>query len=260
MEPAPVVETFLPRWTTTGSDKFIPGFVAFFTNPRIYLEGLKVGWYNGVAVNDLPAASLRVENLVKLFGTRRVLRGISFEASGGEVVVVTGSNGSGKSTLLRIVAGLLRPSRGQVALALGGEELAPEARRRAVGYAAPDLALYPELTGAENLSFFSRVRGLPLGTDALQGRLDAVGLGGRGGDLVGAYSSGMRQRLRLAFALLATPAVLLLDEPSLALDAAGVALVGEIVRARRARGGLTLLATNDPREAGLGDRALALGG
>lgn len=133
-------------------------------------------------------------------------------------------------------------------------------RRRRVGYASPDLALYPELTGIENLRFFAAVRGGRLSREEAERRMDAVGLAGRGGDPVGAFSSGMRQRLRLAFALLNAPPVLLLDEPSLALDASGADLVAGIVAAQRAAGGLTLLATNDRNEASLGDRTLALGG
>ncbi len=203
--------------------------------------------------------ALELENIGKSYGGRRALLRISLAAAGGEVVTVTGPNGSGKSTLLKIVAGLLRPSRGEVRLTIDGRALLPPARRRAVGYAAPDLALYPELTGHENLAFFAAVRGRRLGTAESEQRLADVGLGGRGGDPVGAYSSGMRQRLRLAFALLGDPGVLLLDEPSATLDEGGVAVVAGIVAAHKTAGGLTLLATNDPREAGLGERSLVLG-
>ena len=191
---------------------------------------------------------------------RRVLRGVSLAVGPGEVVSVTGRNGSGKSTLLKLIAGLLRPSQGEVSLQIGAnaKPLDAAGRRQAVGYAAPDLALYDELTGRENLLFFARVRGRRL-PDA-ERRLADVGLAGRGNDLVCAYSSGMRQRLRLAFALLADPPVLLLDEPSLALDEAGVALVAQTVARHKAARGVTLLATNDAGEAALGDRALVLDG
>ena len=207
-----------------------------------------------------PEASLILDNIGKSYGRRRVLHRIFLSAQPGEVVVVIGANGSGKSTLLKIVAGLVRPSQGDVRLSVAGASLGSSARRRAVGYAAPDLALYPELSGQENLQFFAAVRGMPLSLSEVDQRLADVGLGGRGNDFVGTYSSGMRQRLRLAFALLGNPAVLLLDEPSLALDESGVALVAGIVAAHRAAGGLTLLATNDERERALGERGIALGG
>lgn len=199
-----------------------------------------------------------VDQVAKAYGARRVLRDFSLTAHGGEVVAITGANGSGKSTLLRIVAGLLRPARGTITLRVGAESFAEVGdRRRRVGYASPDLALYPELTGRENLHFFAVMRGRD-SAEACDTDLRAVGLADRGGDRVSAYSSGMRQRLRLAFARGANAPILLLDEPSLALDSEGVTLVGEMVVEQRARGGVTLLATNDARESALGDRVVAL--
>ena len=211
-------------------------------------------------MKSTPKVALSLENLGKAYGQRRVLAGIFLTATGGDVVTVTGPNGSGKSTLLKIVAGLLRTSRGEVRLRIEGRALDLPERRRAVGYAAPDLALYPDLTGRENLAFFTAVRGRRLPSSEGERRLADVGLAGRGDDFVGAYSSGMRQRLRLAFALLGDPQVLLLDEPSATLDEGGVAMVADIVAAQKAAGGVTLLATNDPREARLGERSLVLGG
>lgn len=211
-------------------------------------------------MKSLPPVVLSLQSVGKSYGGRRVLLDISLTARSGDVVTVTGPNGSGKSTLLKIVAGLLRPSRGTVALTQEDIPLDVAARRRSVGYASPDLALYGEMTGRENLNFFARVRGLRLSASEAEVRLAAVGLAARGDDLVGAYSSGMRQRLRLAFARLADPGVLLLDEPSLALDETGTRLVEEIITAHRLSGGLTLLATNDGREAALGNHDVALGG
>jgi heme ABC exporter ATP-binding subunit CcmA len=204
--------------------------------------------------------SLTVTGVRKSYGARRVLHEVSFSVVPGEVVAITGANGSGKSTLLKVVAGLLRPSKGEIILTVDGKSShEPADRRRAVGYAAPDLSLYPELTGRENLRFFDRVRGIAAPEDDYEELLRSVGLSGRGDDPVGAYSSGMRQRMRLAFATMSAPPLLLLDEPSLALDEKGVALVGEMIATQRARGGVTLLATNDAREVALGDRAFGLG-
>ena len=207
-----------------------------------------------------PNLALRLAGVGKTYGGRRVLHNLDLTAEGGEIVAVTGANGSGKSSLLKIVAGLLRPSRGEVTLHIGAETRTDGAARRAsVGYAGPDLALYPELTGRENLEFFDRVAGRARGANDYDTLLTTVGLRGRGDDPVAAYSSGMRQRLRLAWASLPHAPLLLLDEPGLALDESGVALVGQMVAAQAARGGITLLATNDPREAALGGRAVALG-
>lgn len=202
---------------------------------------------------------LHLAHISKRYGARRAVRDVSLDACGGEVLVIEGPNGSGKSTLLRMVAGLLRPSAGTVTLHVGGVSLDPSERRRSVGYAAPDLSLYVELTGRENLNFFAAVRSMPLSLEQSSRMLGAVGLDGRGDECVSAYSSGMRQRLRLAFALLHAPRVLLLDEPSAMLDEAGAEMVRTLVAGHAAAGGLTLLATNDPREKTFGERCLVLG-
>ena len=121
-------------------------------------------------------------------------------------------------------------------------------RRRNIGYVAPDLTLYRELTGAENLQFFGELAGVRLTRENLIEMLTEVGLRGRGHDLVGAYSSGMRQRLKYAFALIRRPKALLLDEPTANLDVDGIAMVERIIDQHRMDGGLTIIATNEPRE------------
>jgi ABC-type multidrug transport system ATPase subunit len=194
--------------------------------------------------------SIQATDLRKSFGARRVLKDVSFSVQGREILVVRGPNGVGKSTLVKIVAGLMRPSRGTVTRS--------PVSLSAIGYATPDLHLAPELTGAEHLHFFATLKGITLTTKDSDHALERVGLGGRGGDQVSAYSSGMKQRLRLAFATLGEPPILILDEPNLALDTSGVAITREIILAHRERGGLVLLATNDPEEATLGTRELHL--
>lgn len=206
----------------------------------------------------MPVA-LAVDSLTKRYGSRRVVKSLSFTATGGEIVTVAGPNGSGKSTLLRMIAGLIRPGSGSISLTIDECDCgAPADRRRAVGFASPDIAFYPELTGAENLAFFAAVRGMD-STREIAVLLERVGLGKRGGDPVGVYSSGMRQRLRLALAMQHAPRVVLLDEPGLALDAGGVAVLGELVAEQRRLGNLVVLATNDPAEAAWGDRTVVLG-
>ena len=202
-----------------------------------------------------PDLSIRLEQVGHRFGTRKVFSGINLEVAAGQVCTVTGPNGSGKSTLLRIVAGLLAASEGTVSVTVSGLIRSAAARRDFLGYVSPDLTLYRELTAAENLQFFARLRGITLTRDDLIERLTQVGLRGRGRDLVGTYSSGMRQRLKYAFALLANPPILLLDEPTANLDVSGIAIVETIVAAQRRRvgGGLTIIATNEPRELEWGD-------
>lgn len=198
---------------------------------------------------------IRLEQVGHRFGTRRVLREIDFEVGAGQVCTITGRNGSGKSTLLRIVAGLLAASEGSLSVVVQGQARSVRDSRHFIGYVSPDLTLYKELTAAENLQFFARLRGMTLTREDLIERLTQVGLRGRGRDLVGTYSSGMRQRLKYAFALLGDPPILLLDEPTANLDVSGIAIVETLVAAHRNRvgGGLTILATNEPRELEWGD-------
>ena len=193
------------------------------------------------------------------YGARRVMANLSLRLERGSVMVVTGQNGSGKSSLLRVVCGLQRPSTGQVRFLNGAEVHTPAEMRQQMGWMAPDLMLYRELTGLENLRFFADVRGLSLPDEMLESLLDRVGLHGRGADLVATYSSGMTHRLRYAYALLHRPAVLLLDEPSVMLDERGHALLESVVAEQRTMG-MTIIATNDPREQRFADVLVRLEG
>lgn len=200
---------------------------------------------------------IELDHVSRRFGTRQVFNDVCASVRSGQILVITGCNGSGKSTLLRIIGGLLAPSSGRVSVSVNGVQADRVARRTFIGYVAPDLALYPELTGVENLVFFGRLRGISLDRDALAGLLGRVGLRGRGRDLVGSYSSGMRQRLKYAFALLHKPPVLLLDEPTANLDESGIAMVQDTLDCQR-RCGAVVLATNEARELAWGDTVVDL--
>jgi heme exporter protein A len=185
-----------------------------------------------------PVAHLRFVDVARRYGRLTVLTGVSGAAAAGEVLLVTGPNGSGKSTLLRCLAGLLAPDSGTIEYKEEATLLDPADRRRAIGYVAPDLAFYEELTTAENLAFFARLRGVdPALGEAL---LDLVGL--PHDRAAGALSSGMRQKLRWCWALLHRPPLLLLDEPFQNLDAPGEALVRRLLVEHLDGGGLAVLA------------------
>lgn len=203
--------------------------------------------------------SARIEaiGLSKSFADSPLFSDVSFTLGDG-VLAVIGPNGTGKSTLLKIVAGLLRPSSGSVRLEVEGRPLAPDERRQAVGWSGPDLSFYPELTAPENLTFFRRASGFPAPAGDIRSRLDAVGLAGAAGP-VEHFSTGMKQRLRVAFAHLLDPAILMLDEPMSGLDSGGRAAVGRIVATARERGPV-LLASTDLADLPAADQVIELGG
>jgi heme exporter protein A len=198
-----------------------------------------------------------IHNLAATYGARHVFADVNLTLHQGEILVVAGHNGSGKSTLLRLLSGLQRPTQGQIIYHINNTRFSAEAAQSYVGWVAPDLQLYRELTALENLRFFAQVRGIQRSQADLEALLERVELRGRGHDLVGAYSSGMTQRLRYAFALLHDPAILLLDEPTATLDVQGADLVERIVQEQRNKC-IIVVATNDPRELRWGDYILRL--
>ncbi|MDR7481752.1 MAG: ABC transporter ATP-binding protein [Armatimonadota bacterium] len=206
---------------------------------------------------DGPARVVEAAGVVRTFDHRVVLRGVDLCVRAGETVAVLGANGSGKSTLLRILATVLRPTRGGVVWF--GEPGAPPAQvRRRLALVPHESLLYDGLTVEENLRFFAGLYGLPpvrvaetlqaLGLDALRGRRARV------------LSRGQRQQADVARALLHDPALLLLDEPFTGLDLEAAACVAAVLRAGRAAR-TVIFATHDPAQArALADRAVVLRG
>lgn len=207
-----------------------------------------------------PAMDIRLtaHDLAASYGARTVFSGVSLEICQGEVLVVSGANGSGKSTFLRLLAGLQPATAGSVMYSYAGKGWPPRDACALIGWVAPDLALYRELTARENLRFFAEVRRLRLSDAEIDALLEQLGLGGRGDDRLSAYSSGMAQRLRYAYALIHRPPVLLLDEPTVTLDVRGAEVVDQVI-ARQRQDGIVVVATNDPRELRYADLLLELG-
>jgi heme exporter protein A len=207
-----------------------------------------------------PGVRVEAKALSHRYGARRTsIQDLAFAFEGPGAIAVSGPNGSGKSTLLRIMAGLQRPTSGAFTLEVGGVALKPTERRLALGLATPELAFYEEFTATENLVFAGQAHGLPAPAASAARALEQVGLTARANDLVAGYSSGMKQRLRLAFAMLHEPAVLLLDEPGSHLDDEGRSVVRAVVEQQAAQG-LVFIATNDPLERALAPREIALAG
>jgi heme exporter protein A len=185
-------------------------------------------------------------------GGREVFAGLDFEASSGEVLAVTGANGSGKTSLLRLIAGLLFPAGGAIALDGGEAELTLPEQAHYLGHRD---ALKPALSVLENLAFWRDF----LGGDVFDAgeSLASVGLG-HAAHLPAAYlSAGQKRRLSLARLLTVRRPVWLLDEPTAALDAAGQDLLVRLMRNHLARGGMIVAATHAPL--GIDARELRIG-
>src|SRR2546428_5466111 len=161
---------------------------------------------------------IRVTGLRKTFGNHRVLDGLDLDVRVGEAVAVLGANGAGKTPLLKILATLVRPTRGTALVA--GYDCAkdPERVRRHVGLVAHGAYVYEDLTALENLTFWTTLAGLRTSGAALAGALASVELERFAGERVRTFSAGMKRRLSLARFVLARPRVLLLDEPFAGLD------------------------------------------
>jgi ABC-2 type transport system ATP-binding protein len=188
-------------------------------------------------------ASVIASGLRKRFETTWAVDGVDLDVASGEVRGLLGPNGAGKTTLLRMLLGLVRPDEGTIELL--GRTLSESGSHALDGVAgfveAP--SFYPYLSGRANLEILaeldgggSRVR--------IEQALEEVGLAARGDDRVSGYSSGMRQRLGIAAALLREPRLLLLDEPTAGLDPAGVRFVAELLRRLSANGVAVLLSSH----------------
>lgn len=165
------------------------------------------------------------------YGSVRAVDGVDLAIARGVVFGLLGHNGAGKSTLFRLLLGLERSTAGEIVI--DGTSIArgdTRAVRRRIGYLPEQVVLYDNLTGLETLAFFAGLKNLPTSTGPRA--LERVGLGAAGNRRVGEYSKGMRQRLGLAQALLGTPRLVFLDEPTTALDPEAVrafyALLGDL--------------------------------
>jgi heme exporter protein A len=193
---------------------------------------------------------IRGHGLEKRYGRKRVLTGVDVDVPRGGFAMVTGSNGSGKTTLLRLLAGLSRPTRGELEVGVD---------RSRLGYLAHEPLVYRELTAIENLDLFGRLYRVPERRERIGMVLERFSLWDARHDRVSTYSRGMTQRLALCRTLLHDPELIVLDEPYSALDESGAELLDRELEALTAERTL-VVSTHDPdRIASLATTAVALG-
>jgi ABC-2 type transport system ATP-binding protein len=200
--------------------------------------------------NSHPAAT--VTALRKVYSDGRVaLDGVTLTIDPHTVTAIAGPNGSGKTTLLKILAGMLSPSSGSIeVLGVDPASRVPSLRSR-IAFTSQDVALDPEMTGAQTLRLFAALYGIPrrLVSEKVQNLASSFQLTGHLGSRVQAFSGGLRRRLHLAIAFLHDPELLLLDEPTAGLDPSGRKFLWDLIRAHVTRATSAVLVTHDLQEA-----------
>lgn len=199
--------------------------------------------------------SLILQEITKSFGRRMIFNKINSEFCSGSIYGLAGSNGSGKSTLAKIIAGLLSPTSGKIIHKLENQILATEKLHNHLGFVSPYLVLYDEFTAEENLIHFMKIRGMKINTERIKSLLDEFGLYERRNDLLKAYSSGMKQRIKFIFSLIHSPGLLIFDEPTSNLDIKGKDKVYEIIE-KESTNKLIIIASNEESDLALCGKTL----
>ena len=191
------------------------------------------------------------DNLTKLFPTptgadKRAVDGITFRVSSAQIYGLLGPNGAGKTTTLRLLSGLMAPSSGTAILAGHDVALQPEAVKRVLGFLTANTGLYQRLTPRELLTYFAELH--LMSADAASSRaanlIDEFGIGDFAGLRCGALSTGQKQRVNIARALVADPPILIMDEPTLGLDVLSNRVILEYIRRQRDAGKTIILSTH----------------
>lgn len=188
--------------------------------------------------------SVKAIALNKVFGRRLIFNNINFNFNNSGIFGISGLNGSGKSTLIKIISGLTSPSSGRIIHNYNEKSIIPEKLHNYIGFVSPYLMLYDEFSAWENLNYFSKIRNVPFDKDKINYLLDSFLLLNRKDDLVKTYSSGMKQRLKFIFALMHSPHLLLLDEPTSNLDAEGKEKVYSILK-KESGTSIIIIASNE---------------
>jgi heme exporter protein A len=197
------------------------------------------------------------------YGNRPILFGIELKVDCGGGLAIIGANGCGKSSLLKILAGIVVPTAGQVLIFGEDSRRLSAAARRRIGFLSHQSFLYPNLTARENLEFYARLCGIGRPREAAMAALERVEMSTVAQDRVRTVSRGMEQRLALARATIASPDLLLLDEPFAALDRTGQRLVRQMIDEARGRGAAVVITAHSPEgltEMGFAIHEIARGG
>ena len=199
---------------------------------------------------------LSADNIAKKYGKKRVLNGISFHHQA-TVLGIAGSNGSGKSTLLKIISGLLKPTSGMIEWKINKDTLSPKAIIPHVGFSAPYIQLYEELSVEENLRFLMELQKNSAIED-INDLLSRFEIKKLQYSLYGNLSTGQQQRVKLASAVIKKPSILIMDEPGSNLDRKGKSLIKNLVQTFRDNSKMVIIASNLHDELDLCDHRIDL--
>ncbi len=191
--------------------------------------------------------SVEAFGLNKSFGRRLIFNGLQFKFDKVGVYGISGPNGSGKSTLVKIIAGIIGASQGKIVHKLNNKEITEEQLHDHIGFVSPYLVLYEEFSTYENLNLFADIRGVAFNKERVDYLLNKFLLYKRKDDLLKTYSSGMKQRVKFIFALMHSPQLLILDEPTSNLDEEGKNSVYEIVK-EEGQNNIVLIASNEKND------------
>lgn len=193
----------------------------------------------------MPSAPLAVEvaGVSRTFGRRRAVDGVDLALEPGDCLAIFGPNGAGKTTLLRVIAGLLRPTKGSVHVE--GHSVHDATVRRHIGLISHQSMLYRALTARENVEFAARLYGIPDPANAAKRALERMRILDRRDAPVRSLSRGLQQRVSIARAIVHEPSVVLLDEPYTGLDAAGAVALTEMLQVLRAADAALILVTHN---------------
>ncbi len=195
---------------------------------------------------DPTQAAVEVRGVCKAFGDLKAVDDVSFTAAPGEVFGVLGPNGAGKTTLLRLLATTIRPDRGTASIAGHDIRANPIAARRSLGVLTANIGLYPRFSARENVAYFAHLNGLDRKTTAarIEHLFSLLGVDEYADRRADAFSTGMRQKVAIARAVVHDPPIMIFDEPTNGLDVLGARTVVEFIRAARAEGKCVLFSTH----------------
>lgn len=192
-----------------------------------------------------------VDNLVKVFPTpdgreKRAVNGLSFRVGEGQIYGLLGPNGAGKTTTLRILSGLMTPTSGSVRMAGLDVTARPNEVKRILGFLTANTGLYQRLTARELLIYFAQLHRMTYDQAAARADelIEWVGIGGFADFRCGALSTGQKQRVNIARALVADPPILIMDEPTLGLDVLSSRIILEYIKRQRSQGKTIILSTH----------------